>query len=98
MPSAPITARTLFWELLADGSTIALLDWCLVTTSLGDMVEARTISKSTGSGNMVNENVFESGFSSVQSLRVPTGNYALDQLTVSSQWPRYRTTEPGGLD
>ena len=97
MPKAPITARTLYWELLDDGVTKQVLDWCLVTTSLGDMVEPRLIAKQ--SGNMKNEDLVDSGYSDIVGLpRVPTGNYALDQATVSSQWPHYRSTEPGGID
>jgi len=97
MPSAPITARTLYSELLNDGVTRQLLDWCVVTTSLGDMVEPRVVTKQ--SGDMKNEDLVDSGYSTITTLpRLPTGHYALDEASVSSQWPHYRATEPGGLD
>lgn len=42
MPRAPILDRELFYDTLRDGS-IRLLDWCLVNTSLGAMVEPRQL-------------------------------------------------------
>lgn len=93
MPKAPITSRTLLWERLSD-STIHVLDWCVVTTSLGTMVEPRVLTRQSGA--MQNEDLFDSSYSDLQALTaVPTGNYALDQLTISSQWPHYRADDPG---
>jgi hypothetical protein len=40
MPKNPILNREAFYETLVDG-TIRLLDFCLVNTSLGAMVEPR---------------------------------------------------------
>lgn len=94
MPSAPIIARTLLWERLSDG-TLHIFDWCVVTTSLGDMIEPRVLTRQTG--DIRNEDLFDSSYTGISVLpAVPTGNYALDQCTVSSQWPHYRASDPGG--
>jgi hypothetical protein len=42
MPKAPILDRECFYEILRDGTTRDL-DWNLVNTSLGAMLEARTL-------------------------------------------------------
>jgi hypothetical protein len=83
----------LVYTRISDG-TIRLLEWNLVTTSLGVMVEPRCITKQTGA--MQNEDLIDSSFTDLQTLPVaPTGNYALDQLGWgSSQWPHYRDNDP----
>jgi hypothetical protein len=43
MPKTPILNREAFYETLGDG-TIRFLDFCLVDTSLGTMVEPRATS------------------------------------------------------
>lgn len=47
MPRAPILSRDCFYQKLRDG-TYRDLDWNLVNTSLGAMVEARSIGGYTG--------------------------------------------------
>lgn len=48
MPKTPILSRDLLYDTLRDGS-IRLLDWCLVNTSLGGMVEPRQLNFNGGS-------------------------------------------------
>lgn len=55
MPKAPILTRTLLYDRLRDGS-IMFLDWCFVGTSLGMMVEARTVLRN---GFSVNEDPYD---------------------------------------
>lgn len=96
MPKTPITSRTLLYETLEDG-TSHLLDFCLVTTSVGTMVEWRNIARRPGD-EIKNEDVVDSSFTNFQLVREgqATGNYALDQLLFNgSQWPHYRTSDPG---
>lgn len=96
MPKAPITSRTLLYETLDDGS-FHLLDFCLVTTSLGTMVELRNITRRPGD-DIRNEDIVDSGFTNLQLVKVgqPTGDYGLDQLLFNgSQWPHYRSADPG---
>jgi hypothetical protein len=93
MPSAPIVSRTLLWRRLSDG-TVQVLDWNTVTTSLGAMVESRSIAKARD--GIADENLFDSSFSALSVAPVvPSGNYALDQLMSSAQWPHYRAIDPG---
>ena len=95
MPKAPVTTRTLVWERLEDG-TIHLLDWCLVNTSLGMMVESRCITKQTG--DIRDEDLFDSSFTDMAVIPpAPSGNYAFDQVAFynGAQWPHYRATDPG---
>jgi hypothetical protein len=40
MPKSPILSREVFFDKLSDG-TLRLLDWSIVNTSLGIMVESR---------------------------------------------------------
>ena len=94
MPKAPITARTLFWEVLPDGSR-GLVDWCEVTTSLGVMVEPRQLARPQAP--IRDEDLVDSSFTSMTAIRKsPSGNYALDQVAFKgSQWPHYRVFDPG---
>lgn len=96
MPKLPITSRTLLYEVLDDG-TFHLLDFTLVTTGMGTMVEFRNIARRPGE-SITNEDVVESSFTNLQLVRAgqATGNYALDQLLFNgSQWPHFRATDPG---
>lgn len=47
MPRAPILSRELFYTKNPDGS-YRLLDWCLVNTSLGGMIEPRNLNAING--------------------------------------------------
>lgn len=93
MPKTPITSRTLLYKRLSD-STIRILDWTIVTVSLGVMVESRCITRQSGA--IQNEDLLDSSCSDVQPVAaLPTGNYALDQLAyASAQWPHYRDDDP----
>lgn len=94
MPKAPVLSRTLLWQTLSDG-TVHLVDWCLVSTSLGLMVEPRLVDRPTGSG-IQDEDWTDSSYSGISMLPAsPSGHYALDQLTQGAQWPHYRATDPG---
>lgn len=94
MPKTPVTSRTLFWETLSDGSLV-LLDWHQVSTSLGLMIEPRTILRPMGEYR--DEDLFDSSFSDLQRTpAIPTGNYALDQAIHSGRlWPHQRADDPG---
>jgi hypothetical protein len=60
--NAPIRSRTMLLMQLRDG-TLRHLDWNLVTTTLGRMLEPRTLIKATGA--MKNEDPYDSGFTDV---------------------------------
>lgn len=92
MPSAPITARTLLWEALPDG-TIVLLDWQLVETSLGTMAELRCVNRSDG--NSRDEDLLENGYTQLMKMSAST-LYATYNVG-GRQWPHYRVEEPGPL-
>ena len=80
--NAPILTRTLLYERLRDGS-FALLDFCLVNTTLGTMIEPRPLIKA--SGKMVNEDVYDSAFTDIQEATPSLVNAV--QFS-GSQWPR----------
>lgn len=95
MPNAPLTARVLLWQQLDNGE-YQVVDWYLVTTSLGDMVESRTVVRL--GDDIQNEDLRDSAYTAIQKIApLPTGNYALDQLAygAGSQWPHYRASDPG---
>lgn len=96
MPKAPITARTLYWERLSDG-TLHPIDWSLVTTSLGVMVEPKSLLRMPAAEGIRDEDLFDSSFTTIAVVpALPTGNYAFDQVAFQGvQWPRYRSTDPG---
>ena len=92
MPRAPITTRTMLWERRSD-STVYLLDWSLVTTSLGTMVESRSVIR--GPDGIKDEDLVDSGYSAMQLLSAED-LYA--QYNVGgAQWPHYRANDPGVL-
>lgn len=43
MPKSPVLDRTIFYDTLNDG-TLRLLEWNLVNTTLGQMIEPRNLS------------------------------------------------------
>lgn len=90
MPSPPILSRTLLWERLSDG-TIHLLDWNLVTTSLGVMVEPRTLLHANGA--MKDEDLLESGYTDMTVLQ--SDSFYATYHFAGSQWPHYRDNNPG---
>ncbi len=89
MPSAPILTRTLLWEALSDG-TIHQLDWNLVTTSLGTMVEPRSLVRQS---DFKNEDFVDSGYSGMRKLQSDTMYTQIG--FAGSQWPHYRANDPG---
>jgi hypothetical protein len=90
MPSAPILTRTLLWERLGDGS-IHVLDWNLVNTSLGLMVEPRVMLRESGA--IKDEDLAESGYSDMTVLQ--SDNFFATYGFAGSQWPHYRANDPG---
>jgi len=90
MPSAPILTRTLLWERLSDGS-IHLLDWNLVNTSLGVMVEPRVLLRDSGA--IKDEDLFESGYTDMMVLQ--SDSFFATYWFSGSQWPHYRANDPG---
>lgn len=92
MPSAPILTRTLLWETLSDG-TIHVLDWQLVQTSLGQMIEPRTLVRPIG--DVKDEDLFESGFTDMRKVQ-SDAMWGLFNFA-GSQWAHYRANDPGVL-
>lgn len=60
MPKAPILNREAFYSKLRDGS-FRDLDWNLVNTSLGAMVEPRQLRRVDG-GKVVHQDVYDNSF------------------------------------
>lgn len=79
----PILGRTMLYERLRDG-TIHLLDWNLVSTTLGLMIEPRTMIRATG--NMQNSDPYENGYTDM--LEVPQATLFATYNFGGSQWPR----------
>lgn len=92
MPSAPVTARTLIYYVMEDG-TIIQHDWNLIETSLGTMVEPRVVNRAIpGFSDIHNEDSMENGYTAVQKLSVDA---LLNSYGVSGvQWPHFRTNDP----
>ena len=85
---APIQSRTLLLQRLRDGS-LMLLDYNLVSTSLGLMLEPRTVNRS--SGNMQNEDVYDSSYTDIRILD-HAGIAEVPGIT-NFQWPRVFNTQ-----
>lgn len=66
MPKTPILNRELFYTKLRNGS-YRLLDFCLVNTSIGGMVEPRSLN-ATGRDKTVNNDPYDMSFTSVREL------------------------------
>jgi hypothetical protein len=82
--NAPILSRTMLFARLRDG-TLRHLDFNLVGTSLGAMLEPRTLIRANGA--MVNEDVYDSNFTDFQILD-GAGEALLVPCGLSSQWPK----------
>ena len=93
MPSIPITSRTLIYERLEDG-TLHLHDWNLVQTSLGAMVESRTMIRGIG-GDQKDEELPESAYTDMRAITVAV--LLSDYGFAGSQWPHYRANDPIGV-
>lgn len=89
MPRAPITSRTLLFEKLADG-TLHQLDVCLVQTSLGQMVELRSILRPFG--DIKDEDFVDSSYT--QSVVMQSSDLFSKTNFGGCQWPHYRTNDP----
>lgn len=86
---APILRRTLLYERLRDGS-FRLLDFAIVNTSLGAMIEPRTLFRP--GGGMVNEDVYDSSFTDL--LEATPGVLASVGFG-GEQWPKqFNNTQP----
>lgn len=82
--NAPILSRTALFDTLRDGS-LRRLDWNLVNTSLGAMLEPVTLYRD--GGTMKNDDVYDSAFTDVKVIG-GTDVALLTQCGLSSQWPR----------
>ena len=85
MPKLPILRRTRFFERLSDG-TFRDLDWQLVDTTLGSMLEPRTLIMDTAALQALD--VYDSGVTE----RVLNPGGALFTLTSGEQWPKSLNT------
>ena len=83
MPRLPILRRTLLYQKLPRNGGIRLLDFNLVATSLGTMIESRSINRAAGSA--ANEDVFDNSFTDMQ----PADDATFGQIQGlnSLQWP-----------
>lgn len=88
MPKTPILTRTLLMKRLRDGS-FRLLDQNLVNTTLGAMLEPRTLVRETG--NLQNEDVQDSAFTDF--LFVDDKDIACVPGLNSELWPRTFNTQ-----
>ena len=61
MPKGPILRREVFYDILGDKS-IRFLDWNLVNTSLGAMIEPRQLCPVPSNGPVVQVNVVDTSF------------------------------------
>lgn len=68
MPKAPILKRRLFFEKVRGGS-MRLLDWAVVETSLGTMVEPRTLAPIDATGSVRQVDVLETTFDTLTEMR-----------------------------
>lgn len=66
MPKAPILSRTLLYSRIgrSEPPTYRLLDWCLVNTSLGAMMEPRQLSVVDPS-NVTDQDVNDTSFNAI---------------------------------
>jgi hypothetical protein len=65
MPKTPILNREQFYDVLGDG-TFRTLDWCLVSTELGAMIESRpTCMMGFGLGPTTNVDMIDMSFNKV---------------------------------
>lgn len=68
----PILSRTLLFDLLKDKKTMIRLDWNLVDTVLGGMLEPRSMSGINAAESIQNFDVFDAGFTSFRSQNEDT--------------------------
>ena len=61
MPKGPILNREVFYDTLGDG-TLRFLDWNLVSTELGAMIEPRSLSVLPANNKVVQVDVVDSSF------------------------------------
>ena len=86
--NVPILSRTLLYRRLPRGGGYELLDWCIVNTTLGAMVEPRTIMRN--GGDIKNTDVFDAAFTDIQLV----DDAALASLGFAgTQWPRVYNTQ-----
>lgn len=85
---APILSRTMLLEKLRDG-TFRHHDWNLVTTTLGAMLEPRTLVRP--GGEMKNDDVYDSNYTDWLVLDGAAESGLLD-AGLSLQWPRVFNT------
>ena len=67
MPKRPILDRTVFYDTLNDG-TLRTLDFCLVNTSLGAMVESRSIAAVPSNGKVTQVDAVDASFNRITQM------------------------------
>lgn len=78
----PLRGRTLLYEVLPRTKEKRLLDFCLVETTLGPMIEPRLVTRASGA--MQNEDVYDSCFTDIREVdETLRGQLGLN----SFQWP-----------
>ena len=93
MPSAPILGRTLLYEYLPDGVTYHQLDWNIVETSLGSMVEPRVMNRNLAEMDIQNEDLFQGGYTAI--LKLSSDDLFTQYGVLGSQWPHFRGSDQG---
>lgn len=68
MPKAPILYREAFYETLADGS-IRMLDFNLVNTELGAMIEPRSVSLVNTTGSITTMDVYDASINKLSPMK-----------------------------
>lgn len=85
--TAPILSRSMLLSRLRDG-TLQHLDYNLVQTTLGPMIEPRTLIRASGA--MKNDDVYDSNFTDV--VIVSDAERLALGINGWSQWPRVFNT------
>lgn len=67
MPRSPILSREIFYDVLNDGS-FRELDFALVNTSLGAMIESRSIASVPASGKITQVDAVDASFNRITQM------------------------------
>jgi hypothetical protein len=85
MPKTPILSRELFYDKLGDGSH-RMLDWALVDTSLGAMIESRSAMLGVGLNPVTNVDMVDLGYNRV--TQMDEGKFSMKFNTGGGQFPK----------
>jgi hypothetical protein len=85
MPKTPILSRELFYDKLGDGSH-RMLDWALVDTALGAMIESRSGMLGYGMGPTTNLDLVDYGYNRV--TYIDEGKFSMRFNTGGGQFPK----------